>query len=130
MEQFVVPETGISPKVSTDIDLTEPSRRQRPLHYFIRDKKALVGLIILAAILLGAVFAPLISPYDPNAQDFDFLEAPSREHILGTDDLGRDFCPHHLRGANLSFCRRDNRCHFSRDRRADGGAGRLLRRVD
>jgi peptide/nickel transport system permease protein len=103
MEQSVVPETGISSNASTAVSLAETTRRQGPLRYFVRDKKALVGLIILAAIIFGAVFAPLISPYDPNAQDFDFLEAPSREHILGTDDLGRDLFARIIYGARISL---------------------------
>lgn len=49
------------------------------------------GLLILAAIVLGAIFAPWLSPYDPNAQDIsNRLAAPSADHWLGTDQLGRD----------------------------------------
>ncbi len=54
-------------------------------------RKVFVGLAIVALFILIAVFAPVIAPYDPNAQDIpNKLAAPSAEHRLGTDELGRD----------------------------------------
>ena len=52
--------------------------------------KAKVGLIILAIFLLVAIFASLLAPYDPNEMSLDMMSAPSFQHLLGTDDLGRD----------------------------------------
>jgi peptide/nickel transport system permease protein len=47
---------------------------------------------VLALLILAAIFAPVIAPYDPNAvEPYEALQAPSAEHWLGTDDLGRDF---------------------------------------
>lgn len=57
---------------------------------FARNRLALVGLAILFLMVLGAIGAPLVAPYDPNAISYDFLAPPSREHPLGTDDVGRD----------------------------------------
>ena len=49
------------------------------------------GTGIVAAFIVGAVFAPLIAPYDPLAQDvLHALQAPTWQHLLGTDSLGRD----------------------------------------
>lgn len=49
------------------------------------------GTAIVALFIVGAVFAPVIAPYDPLAQDVtDALRAPSWQHLLGTDSLGRD----------------------------------------
>ncbi|MEK5434600.1 MULTISPECIES: ABC transporter permease [Paenibacillus] len=51
----------------------------------------LVGLIMFAALILLTVFIPYISPYDPSEQNLSaFLQPPSAEHWLGTDQLGRD----------------------------------------
>lgn len=57
---------------------------------FARNRLALVGLALLFLMVLGAIGAPLVAPYDPNAISYDFLAPPSREHPLGTDDVGRD----------------------------------------
>ncbi|WP_449603794.1 ABC transporter permease [Paenibacillus sp. Marseille-Q9583] len=51
----------------------------------------LVGIIMFAALILSTVFIPYISPYDPSEQNLSaFLQPPSAEHWLGTDQLGRD----------------------------------------
>lgn len=55
------------------------------------DKRALISLAYLLALVLAAVFAPMIAPYAPNKQNLmDLLAPPSGAHWLGTDDLGRD----------------------------------------
>ena len=47
------------------------------------------GAILTVVLVVVALAAPLLSPYDPNVQDTSRrLEAPSREHLLGLDDLG------------------------------------------
>jgi ABC-type dipeptide/oligopeptide/nickel transport system permease subunit len=50
----------------------------------------LAGLMIAGLWVLVAIFAPLIAPHDPLAQDFAIIEAPSGAHPFGTDELGRD----------------------------------------
>lgn len=63
-----------------------------------------VGLVILVTIGLGAVFAPLVAPFPYDQTDFGArLEAPSAEHLLGTDNLGRDLLSRVLYGARISF---------------------------
>lgn len=62
------------------------------------------GLAISAIVLFCAIFAPLISPYDPNLQDYLALtEAPSSAHLLGTDDIGRDVLTRVIWGAQVSL---------------------------
>jgi peptide/nickel transport system permease protein len=78
-------------------------QRRRLINTLLRDKKALLGLLILTVIIFGAIFAPFVTPYDPNAHDFAFLEAPSGTHILGTDDLGRDLFTRIIYGARISL---------------------------
>jgi peptide/nickel transport system permease protein len=70
--------------------------RQNPL--------TLLGLVIIVSILLLALMAPLIAPYDPNAIDVKaILLAPSKLHMMGTDGLGRDVFSRMLYGARISL---------------------------
>ena len=64
---------------------------------------AVVGLVIAVGWLLIAIFAPLIAPYDPLAQDFPLTQAPSSEHLFGTDELGRDVFSRVVYGARISL---------------------------
>jgi peptide/nickel transport system permease protein len=63
---------------------------------------AIIGVFLVAFWVVGALFAPWLSPYDPNAQDFAALANPlplSETHLLGTDHLGRDMVARLLWGA-------------------------------
>ena len=61
-------------------------------HKLTRNKTALVGFFIVASMVILAVFAPLIAPYDPNAINpvLPFKGIGTPGHLFGTDDLGRD----------------------------------------
>jgi peptide/nickel transport system permease protein len=62
------------------------------------------GLLLTVTLLLIALLAPLVAPKDPNVQDTARrLEPPSREHILGLDDLGRDVFSRIVYGARVSL---------------------------
>jgi peptide/nickel transport system permease protein len=62
------------------------------------------GLAITAVVLLCALAAPLLAPYDPNEQDYLALtEPPSLVHILGTDDIGRDVLSRIIYGSRVSL---------------------------
>jgi len=89
--------------VAADDDDALPSRRGLRLRYFLRDKKAVAGLVILSALTLAAILAPLVAPYDPNGMDFAMIGAPSLDHWLGTDDLGRDLFSRLIYGARISL---------------------------
>lgn len=80
-----------------------PRHRWAWLRQLWRDKKAVAGLAILLILVLSALVAPVAAPHDPNAQDFEFLEAPSSAHWLGTDDLGRDLLSRIVYGARVSI---------------------------
>jgi peptide/nickel transport system permease protein len=104
MDQSVIQKQDTAPKTTA----LEPKRRatsSRPqLHrLLLRDKRATAGLVILVLIIVGTIFAPFISPYDPQAQDYEMLHPPSTTHILGTDDLGRDLFTRILYGARISL---------------------------
>jgi peptide/nickel transport system permease protein len=69
-----------------------------------KNKLALVGLVIVAALTLAAVFAPLLAPYDPADQQLmDRLNGPSWQHPFGNDELGRDILSRILLGARVSM---------------------------
>jgi peptide/nickel transport system permease protein len=67
------------------------------------DIPAAIALVVLLAIVLCAIFAPAIAPYDPTEQDYvKILMPPDAEHLLGTDDLGRDVWSRLIHGASAS----------------------------
>ncbi|MEA3407172.1 MAG: ABC transporter permease, partial [Chloroflexota bacterium] len=70
----------------------------------LRDKLAIMGLVIMALFLLTALFAPLLAPYDPIDQTLrDRRQRPSGKHLLGTDDLGRDILSRIIFGTRKSL---------------------------
>ena len=65
--------------------------------------KMKLALLILSAILLASILAPIIAPHDPLAGDLKrALEGPSAEHLLGTDNIGRDLLSRTLYGGRQS----------------------------
>jgi peptide/nickel transport system permease protein len=64
---------------------------------------ALVGLAVIGAWAVIAIFAPLLAPQDPLAQKFGILAAPSAAHWFGTDELGRDVFSRVLYGARITL---------------------------
>jgi peptide/nickel transport system permease protein len=68
-----------------------------------RHPLAIAGLLIAGAWLVIAVFAPLLAPHDPLAQTATSFVPPSRAHLFGTDELGRDVLSRVLYGARLSI---------------------------
>jgi peptide/nickel transport system permease protein len=57
---------------------------------FLKHKLAVLGLIMFLLFVLMAIFAPLIAPQDPYVVGYEFEAKPSAEHLLGTDQVGRD----------------------------------------
>ncbi len=63
----------------------------RTLRKFFNNKLAVIGLFILLTITFASIFAPIICRYSPGKINLtEALEPPSRDHIFGTDKLGRD----------------------------------------
>src|SRR5690349_10287370 len=72
---------------------------------FIRNKPlgAATGFVILL-VVVAAVFAPLLAPYDPTQTSLiDSLRPPSAEHLMGTDRNGRDLFSRIIYGARVSL---------------------------
>lgn len=86
-----------------------PRRRERSelaktLGRLGRNRMAVAGAIILAAIILVAIFAPVLAPYDPVEQDYGrVLRAPDRSYLLGTDQFGRDVLSRIMVGSRQSL---------------------------
>ena len=74
---------------------------------FRRSRMGLVGLFMLLVVVLMAVFAPVIAPYDPKevvrVTIDDIYAAPSATHWLGTDDAGRDVLSNFIYGSRVSL---------------------------
>ena len=69
-----------------------------------RNKLAMLGLAIVIALMLIAIFAPLLAPYDPIARiKADSSLAPSSVHLFGTDLLGRDIFSRVIYGSRISI---------------------------
>jgi peptide/nickel transport system permease protein len=71
---------------------------------FRRNKLAVFGLVIVTILLLTAIFAPLIAPSDPDAQDYALtLRPPGEGGLMGTDSLGSDVFSRVVYGARISL---------------------------
>lgn len=74
------------------------------LGQFRRSHVGLVGAGLVCGFLLVTAVAPLLAPYDPIAADFaNVLAPPSREHLFGTDDIGRDILSRVIYGSRVSL---------------------------
>lgn len=70
----------------------------------VKNRLALVGLSIVLIIIFIAIFANYIAPYDPLKVDLSkYLLPPSRDHLLGTDEFGRDILSRIIFGARVSL---------------------------
>ncbi|NBR37825.1 MAG: ABC transporter permease [Alphaproteobacteria bacterium] len=88
---------------SLNADNNERFASSRLYAVFARDRKAQFGILILTIFLISAILAPLIAPYDPNKMSLDMMLAPSSQHLLGTDDLGRDLFSRIIWGTQVSL---------------------------
>ena len=69
-----------------------------------QDKAAIAGLIVIALLVVVAVFAPWLAPHSPSDQSFiDKLQGPSRSHVMGTDEFGRDTFSRVLYGSRVAL---------------------------
>jgi peptide/nickel transport system permease protein len=92
---------GTIPVAVTD-EIESPARRA--FRRLLKRKAAVAGLIVIAAFVLLALFAPLVVPFDPIATSWSAVrKAPSAQHWFGTDDLGRDIFARVIYGARASL---------------------------
>lgn len=79
-------------------------RGGRAVRKLLENRLAVAGAVIFAVILVSCALAPLIAPYNPQATDLRAMtQAPSWQHLFGTDKLGRDVFTRTLYGGRLSI---------------------------
>jgi peptide/nickel transport system permease protein len=89
-------------KVETNNAKTKKVRLKDMFNILLSSKIAMVGLVIVLFWVIVALFAPLLTPYTPYEQDWKAPnQGPSAEHILGTDELGRDLWTRLIYGARV-----------------------------
>ena len=71
---------------------------------FNTNKTSWIGLAVFLVVIVLAIFAPVLAPFDPNDQNIlEKLRPPSLEHWFGTDSFGRDTLSRVLYGARISL---------------------------
>lgn len=79
-------------------------RLKAVVRHFYEEKAAFFSFIYMMIWLLIAIFAPFISPYDAAEQNLmKVFHSPSKEHLLGTDQLGRDILSRAIMGSQTTF---------------------------
>ena len=101
-------DVGTGARPASNIALPTAHRVAAPrgrVGYFIRrNPRVLIGGAVVLLLILMAILAPILSPYDPvEANIADSLSSPSLAHPLGTDDLGRDVLTRVIWGARISL---------------------------
>ncbi|MCA9858102.1 MAG: ABC transporter permease [Thermomicrobiales bacterium] len=96
--------SSLEQAASPVLDTRRTGRSFVVLRRLLKARMAPLGLVICALVMLCAIFAPLLAPYDPAKTDIlNALQSPSRSHWLGTDDLGRDILSRVIYGARVSL---------------------------
>ena len=105
-EKINGPEATGQPAEDADWSETAPpySEAKRMISVFFGRPLPVVGLVFIVLLIFIAIFAPLISPYEPNKMDIlNKLQSPSSAHWLGTDSLGRDTLSRIIFGSRTSL---------------------------
>ena len=78
--------------------------KKRPRFLILRSPLTVLGLILISIFVFAAIAAPVISPYTPDKQALSQrLKPPNADHLLGTDNLGRDVLSRMIYGAQNSL---------------------------
>jgi len=78
--------------------------RMKQLRVFLRNRVAVVGLVLTVALILIAVFADFLAPFDPLEQNvYSRLTSPETRHWFGTDSYGRDILSRIIHGSRVSL---------------------------
>ncbi|HLN65496.1 MAG TPA: oligopeptide ABC transporter permease [Symbiobacteriaceae bacterium] len=93
------------PKSATGAEETAaaPKEKNQVLRRFLRHKLAVAGFVVIVAMILVAIFAKYIAPYDPNLIQTTMEDAPSAQHLLGLDQVGRDVLSRLIHASRISL---------------------------
>ena len=91
------------------VDLAPKYRKEQTMaqmiwRSYLRHKPAMIGTVIVLIFALTAIFARYLTPFDPEKTELtNMLQPPSAEHLMGTDELGRDLLTRLLYGGRVSL---------------------------
>src|SRR5215471_5940424 len=95
---------GFPAIASEDMGAQRASRTRRLFRFFRRELLGTFGLVLVVVIAGTGLGAELLAPYNPTANDFGaMMEAPSWQHLLGTDQFGRDLLSRIIFGARTAM---------------------------
>jgi peptide/nickel transport system permease protein len=90
--------------IASAITYKIPKRRHPAVQFMLHQPLGAAGLVFIVVMALVAVFAPLVTPYDPLTVDYGgMLAAPSWQHWMGTDSFGRDVFSRIIYGARTAL---------------------------
>jgi peptide/nickel transport system permease protein len=93
-----------APAAARPLTEQEPRRSHRFVTAFCRHRLAVAGLAIILLLALAALFAPIVATHDPNRVDLRAAKnGPSLDHLLGTDEVGRDVFSRLIYGTRVSL---------------------------
>ena len=101
--------TDSSGTLSLATEQLEPRRKSQVgfwavIRAIFKHRLSREGIIIIFLLCMMAIFAPLLAPYEPNKQDlYHVLSGPSKDHWLGTDNVGRDLLSRVIYGVRVSL---------------------------
>ena len=90
--------------IASAITYKVPKRRHPVMQFIVHQSLGAAGLAFIVIMALVAIFAPLVTPYDPLTVDYSaMLAAPSWQHWMGTDSFGRDVFSRIIYGARTAL---------------------------
>jgi len=96
--------TPAGASIITGANYKVPKRRHPILQFIILQPTGALGLAVILVMMIAAIFADVVAPYDPVAVDFGaMLGAPSIDHFFGTDAFGRDVFSRIIYGARTAL---------------------------
>jgi len=94
----------IDPGVVDLVAETEPHETRRAARRILRNRSLMIGAVVILVLIVSAVFAPLIAPYNPQAMNLIAAnQPPSLAHLAGTDSFGRDMFSRILYGGRIAL---------------------------